>query len=61
VQPNALVSVRDGSLPTRRASSACFELLDEERQGSLWRDDDLEEWERAEGEFPEDDTDDRAA
>jgi Flp pilus assembly protein TadD len=38
-----------------------FEMLDEERQGQLWPDEDTEGWERAEGEFPDDDTDERAA
>jgi len=44
-----------------QASASQFELLDEDRQGQLWRDDDLEGWERADGEFPEDDSEDRAA
>lgn len=44
-----------------QTSASRFELLDEDRQGQLWRDDELEGWERAEGEFPEDDSDDRAA
>jgi len=38
-----------------------FELADEDRQGDLWRDDDLDGWEHDEGEFPEDDADRRAA
>jgi len=46
---------------TGEATASRFELLDEDRQGQLWRDDDLEGWERAEGEFPEDDAEDRAA
>lgn len=50
-------------VPSERVeqSGACFELLDEERQGRLWRDEELEEWERTENEFPEDDSDERAA
>ena len=39
-------------------SIARFEMADEDRQGDLWRE---EDWERREGEFPEEDTDDRAA
>jgi hypothetical protein len=42
-------------------SASRFELADEDRQGELWRDEDLEGWERGEGEFPEDDADNRAA
>jgi len=39
-----------------------FELLDDERQGRLWSDqDDLEGWEGVEDEFPDDDLEDRAA
>jgi hypothetical protein len=36
-----------------------FEL--DERQGHLWADEDLERWERADGDLPDDDLDDRAA
>lgn len=43
-------------------STSRFELLDEERQqGRLWPEEDHEGWERAEGEYPEDDSDERAA
>ena len=42
-------------------SASRFEMLDDERQGQLWPDEDLEGWERAEGEFPDDDADERAA
>ncbi len=38
-----------------------FEMADEDRQGDLWSDEDLEGWERGEGEFPDDDADNRAA
>ncbi len=38
-----------------------FEMLDDERQGRLWPDEDAEPWERIEGEFPDDDLEDRAA
>lgn len=38
-----------------------FEMADDDRQAELWRDDDLEGWERGEGEFPDDEADNRAA
>lgn len=38
-----------------------FEMADEDRQTDLWRDEDLEGWERGEGEFPDDEADNRAA
>jgi len=38
-----------------------FEMTDEDRQGDLWHEEDLEGWERGEGEFPDDDADNRAA
>ena len=38
-----------------------FEMADEDRQGELWRDEDLEGWEHGEGEFPDDEADNRAA
>jgi predicted Zn-dependent protease len=50
-----------GDEETEQHSASRFEMLDEDRQGQLWRDDDLEGWERAEGEFPDDDVDERAA
>ena len=37
-----------------------FEMADDDRQADLWRDEDLEGWERSEGEFPDDESD-RAA
>jgi hypothetical protein len=37
-----------------------FEMADEDRQGELWHED-LEGWERGESEFPEDESDGRAA
>jgi hypothetical protein len=42
-------------------SASRFEMLDDERQGQLWREEDLEGWERSEGELPDDDADERAA
>ncbi|MGH7730070.1 MAG: hypothetical protein ACRENJ_02360 [Candidatus Eiseniibacteriota bacterium] len=42
-------------------SASRFELADEDRQGELWRDEDLEGWEHGEGEFPDDEADNRAA
>jgi hypothetical protein len=43
-------------------SASRFELADEDRQGELWHDEDLEGWEHGEGEFPPDDeSDNRAA
>ena len=38
-----------------------FELADDDNQGELWRDEDLEGWEHGEGEFPDDEADNRAA
>ena len=51
----------DGGPDPGQPSASRFEMLDEDRQGQLWREEDLEGWERSEGEFPEDDSDDRAA
>ena len=42
-------------------SASHFEMADEDRQGELWREEDLEGWERGETEFPDDDADNRAA
>lgn len=45
-----------------QASVSRFELADEDRQGDLWREEDLEGWEHGETEFPPDDeSDNRAA
>ena len=39
-----------------------FEMADDDRQPDLWRDEDIEGWERGEGgEFPDDEADNRAA
>ena len=45
-----------GPQPTSR-----FEMSDEDRQGDLWREEDLEGWDPGETEFPDDETDNRAA
>ncbi len=50
-----------GESDADRESGSRFELADEDRQGELWQDEDLEGWERRESEFPDDDVDDRAA
>ena len=42
-------------------SASRFEMADEDRQGDLWHDEDTEGWERGEGEFPDEDADNRAA
>ena len=42
-------------------SASRFEMADEDRQGELWHDEDIEGWERGEGEFPDEDADNRAA
>jgi len=45
-----------------QAPASRFEMADEDRQGDLWRDEDLEGWEHGETEFPPDDeSDNRAA
>jgi hypothetical protein len=44
-----------------QSAAAQFELADEDRQGELWRDEDLEGWDHGETEFPDDDADNRAA
>jgi hypothetical protein len=44
------------------SSPSGFEMIDPDRtQGQLWSEDDIQGWEHAEGEFPEDDSEDRAA
>ena len=63
----SLAAYHDDATPAPSAdagqpSTSRFELLDEERQqGRLWPEEDHEGWERAEGEYPEDDSDERAA
>ena len=48
--------------PDGQTAVSRFEMADEDRQGDLWRDEDLEGWEHGETEFPPDDeTDNRAA
>ena len=55
-------SVLPGDPDSGAASSSGFEMVDPDRtQGHLWSDEDFEGWEHAEGEFPEDDSEDRAA
>jgi len=50
-----------GDPHTGEQSASRFEMADEESQGELWRDEDLEGWEHGEGEFPDDEADNRAA
>lgn len=52
---------RAGDPDAGQQSASRFEMADEDRQGELWRDEDLEGWERGEGEFPDDESDGRAA
>ena len=42
-------------------STPRFEMADDDRQGELWSDEDLEGWDHGETEFPDDDADGRAA
>jgi len=63
-QENMAISDKTNQIdsPVGAASSSGFEMVDPDRtQGHLWSDEDFEGWEHAEGEFPEDDSEDRAA
>lgn len=47
--------------PDATQSASRFEMADEDRQGELWREEDLEGWDHGDTEFPDDDADNRAA